>query len=66
MSPALAGGFFTISTTWEAPKEGTSFSNLHESLLVVLYTPLYLICMNVAQGGVMNVERGKISMCRVL
>ena len=66
MSPALAGGFFTISTTWEAPKEGTSFSNLHESLLVVLYTPLYLICMNVAQGGVMNVERGKISMCPVL
>ena len=24
MSPALAGGFFTTSTTWEAPKEGTA------------------------------------------
>ena len=23
MSPALAGGFFTTSTTWEAPKEAT-------------------------------------------
>ena len=53
-------------TTWEAPKEGTSFSNLHESLLVVLYTLLYLICMNVAKGGVMNVKRGKISMYPVL
>ena len=42
-------------------KEGTSFSNLHESPLVVVYTLLYLICMNIAQDGVMNVERGKIS-----
>ena len=23
MSPTLAGGFFTTSTTWEAPKEAT-------------------------------------------
>ena len=66
MSPALAGGFFTTIATWEAPKEGTSFSYVHESLLVVLYTLLYLICMNVAKGGVMNVKRGKISMYPVL
>jgi len=33
-SPALAGGFFTTSATWEAPKEHQDLANL--KLLVYL------------------------------
>ena len=34
MSPALAGGFFTISATWEVHKERTNLELLKTNLLI--------------------------------
>ena len=37
VSPALAGGFFTTSTTWEAPAHGINFCKKHFGLAGQIY-----------------------------
>ena len=43
MSPALAGGFFTISTTWEAPGLFPSSSQMYLLLFILPSVSFYLL-----------------------